>query len=303
MTKILVVGSSGFIGQELTYKLYHAGYGVVGGINSQEMPSVPYKKVKIDILSRKSVEDAVTFEKPDIIVNLAAMSRIKECKEKPDLAYRLNVEGVEFLVDTAEKLEKKPLFVQFSTDHIFNGIDRKNGNYKENDKTIPSNYYGETKLDSEGVVKDSSLEYLIVRTSLNFGWYRYSNRQMDRLHFIVMKKLKERENYTVNPNTIISPTYLEYLCEGVLFLLEKNIRNETVHIAGKDALSKFEFATRIAKLFGGKSCEKRVMTLTNILNIKNTSLNTEKMLGLGYPQICIEESLKRFKKERSPMLN
>jgi dTDP-4-dehydrorhamnose reductase len=293
--RILVVGASGLIGQELTYQLFHKEYDVVAGINSQSiLPKIPRRETRIDLLSEESVKKVISSESPDVIINLAAMSGIIKCEEKKGSAHDLNVMGVKYLVEFAGGLpQRRPFFIHFSTDHVFNGFDGITCGYKEDDSTKPSNYYGETKLESEKIVRDSSLDTLIVRTSLNFGNYRYKERQ-DRLHSMVMRKVRNGEYFKVKPDSIVSPTYLEYLCEGVLFLLEKGVRNETVHIAGRDALSKFEFARRIAMLLD--PIYDSMITVSDNGPIKDTSLNTEKMLNLGYPQMSINDALNRYKR-------
>jgi len=294
--KILVIGASGLIGQELIHQLSKIDYNVIAGVNTRTIYSeIPITQVKIDLLSQDNVKKIIISESPDVIINLAAISSMQKCEKERDIAYNLNVQGVNYLLNSISCLENKPLFVQFSTDHVFNGFDGKNGNYNEEDFPDPTNYYGETKFDSEKIIDQSkSLDSIIVRTSLTFGDYRYTDgNRPDRLHQMIIKKLKKGENFEVDVNSVISPTYLEYLCEGIIFLLENQNRG-TFHISGRDALSKYEFAREIAELFSSEY-EKRISLREQQGDIKNTSLNVQKITDLGFYQLGMEEALDIYK--------
>jgi nucleoside-diphosphate-sugar epimerase len=90
--KVLVTGSSGFIGQALVRRLRLAGHEVAGldrgaGATTDHV---------CDILDANRLDDAVTGFSPDAVVHLAA--RI-DLDEKTDLAgYTTNIEGVQNLV-------------------------------------------------------------------------------------------------------------------------------------------------------------------------------------------------------------
>ncbi len=292
--KILVIGSSGLIGQELIYQLFNRDYNVVAGFNAIGI-SLPMTQVKIDLLSEDNTREIVTSESPGVIINLAAMSSIQKCERERENAYNLNVLGVRNLLQSIEHLNYKPLLIHFSTDHVFNGFDGRNGNYTEKDFPDPTNYYGETKFDSEKIIDQfKSLDSIIVRTSLTFGDYRYTDgNRPDRLHHMILRKLNQGEDFQVDINSVISPTYLEYLCEGVIFLLEKQSKG-VFHVAGKDAISKYEFAKGIAKLLGAKY-EDRVSLMKQQGDIKNTSLNVQEITDLGFYQLGMEEALDAYK--------
>jgi len=293
--KILIIGASGLIGQELTHQLFKRDYNVIIGINTRTIfPRVPKVEFKIDLLSYENVKEVITSESPDIIINLAAISSRERCEKEKDIAYKLNVRGVKYLTDSASCLENKPLFMQLSTDHVFNGFDGRNGNYSEEDIKDPVGYYGKTKSESEKIVNQSGLESIIIRTSLTFGDYKYTHgSRFDRLNHMITSRLKQGETFEVDINSIISPTYLEYLCEGIIFLLENKNRG-IFHIAGRDALSKYEFAKEIAKLFGMEYADRITLKEKQGI-IKNTSLNIQKITDSGFYQLGIKEALSRYK--------
>lgn len=96
--KILVIGASGLIGQELTYQLFKRDYNVRAGVNTRTIfPEIPRIQVKIDLLSQDNVRQVITSESPDMIINLAAVSSRERCEKERDVAYNLNVLGVKHL--------------------------------------------------------------------------------------------------------------------------------------------------------------------------------------------------------------
>lgn len=146
--RVFITGSRGKLGSELV-KTYP--------------DALAPSHTQLDITSKEAVTRYVRENKPDILIHCAALTGIRECEENKDLAWRVNVEGTENLVEACEKAVSSCYFVYVSTACVFNG-DR--GNYTETDLPYPKNFYSLTKLLGEFVVKHSRLqEWLIVRTN------------------------------------------------------------------------------------------------------------------------------------------
>lgn len=143
MNKIVLFGSSGTLGKELT-KL-------------QKFISPSHEEV--DITNSNQIKEYIKKIKPSTIIHSAALVGAKECEENKEKAYNTNVLGTYNIAKTC--LDNKIKLIYISTDTIFDG---KKGNYKEEDIPNPLNYYSLTKLLAESFVKmlDSSL---IIRTS------------------------------------------------------------------------------------------------------------------------------------------
>ena len=90
------------------------------------------------------LKDILQISKPDILINLAALTNVDLCERKPTLAKQVNVVGVENICDVFPGR-----IIHLSTDYVFDG---KEGPYKESNKTCPISVYGETKLESENII-------------------------------------------------------------------------------------------------------------------------------------------------------
>ena len=155
----------------------------------------------------------------------------------------LNSQGVGYLIQAASSYN--PLFIQFSTDAVFAGD---KGSYAETDITDPRTVYGQTKLAGDEIVSSSSVPFLIIRPSVVYGVYKYEQRDI-RFIDAVLESLNKGKNFNAMVHTFNSPTFLDDLCEGTIFLINRGV-NGTFHLAGNERLSKYDFALKIAHQFG-----------------------------------------------------
>jgi len=150
--KILLTGASGKLGQAIISSRY---------FSSLLTPS----RQELDITKSISIEKFFGKNNIDAVINCAALARMSECEANPDKAILVNTIGTANLVietlKKESKIKKSIRFVHISTDGVYTGV---KGNYSEQDKTIPYNKYGWTKLGAECAVNLLS-NFCIIRTS------------------------------------------------------------------------------------------------------------------------------------------
>ena len=144
---------------------------------------------QLDITNKGDVKSLVTSFRPDIIVNAAAMTNVDVCETQRELAWKVNVVGVENLVEVARRLNS--LLIQISTDYVFDG---KNGPYKETDRANPVNYYGKTKLAGENVILAGGISSAILRTIVVYGT---GINVKNNFALWVISSLREGKKYTL----------------------------------------------------------------------------------------------------------
>lgn len=150
MKNVLVIGSTGQIGSELTMKLRSiyggnivAGY-IAGAEPEGELKASGPSEI-VDITNRQQIADAVSKYKVDTIYNLAALlSAVAETK--PQLAWRIGMDGLFNVLEVAREMN----CAVFTPSSI--GVF---GNNSPKDKTPqdtirnPKTMYGVTKVSGE----------------------------------------------------------------------------------------------------------------------------------------------------------
>ena len=243
--KILITGSNGLLGQKLVdLYLKHPEYEIIA--TSKGDNRLPYSKeqinfVTLDISDREQVNLIMDEYKPDFLINTAAMTHVDQCEEDKDLCKKLNVDAVSYLASACEMHDT--FLVHLSTDFIFDGED---GPYPEEWTPNPLSYYGESKLASENIIKNSSLKWSIIRTVLVYG----IAHDMSRSNIIlwVKKSLEDGKSLKLVTDQWRTPTLAEDLAMGC-FLIVKNQAEGVFNISGKDLLTPYDMAIATAEYF------------------------------------------------------
>ena len=193
----------------------------------------------VDIRDERSIRTAVESIQPSVILHTAAVSRHEDCEQEPALARAVNVTGTDYLARAAADVGAKLVYI--STDSVFDG---RRGAYCESDVPLPFSIYGRTKLEGEeaALVVPGTL---VIRTNF-FGWSSSGSRSI--LEFFV--------NGLIGGNSVlgyvdftVTSTYVEFLIEGIFDLVNHGVSG-FVHLASRDALSKYEFGRIVAREFG-----------------------------------------------------
>lgn len=153
MVNILITGASGTLGKELLKLLPSA---LAPAHN--EMP----------IENREKVQRYLQKQKPiDIVIHLAAMTKILACEQDKNDAWAVNVEGTRNIMELCYEQNRDIYAIYASTPCIFSGDD---DCYYEDSIPNPKNFYGLTKLLGEQITSQTMNYALIFRA--NFVGYR-----------------------------------------------------------------------------------------------------------------------------------
>jgi dTDP-4-dehydrorhamnose reductase len=244
---IFITGANGLLGQKLC-RDFSSSYKVIATDlqpdNLVSFPNLSYET--LDITDRRSLEFHVRFYKPSVIINTAAYSDVDGCEMHQTKAWAINVGGVKNLVRACQKHDAK--LVHLSTDYIFDG---ENGPYSEDDPPKPMNFYGETKLESEKLIRESGIDFIIVRTNVLFGFGK--NVKKNFLLWL-LDKLSAGEKLKIVTDQLNNPTLADNLSECILAMVERNLSG-IFHIGGAEYLSRYDFALKVAEVFGFKDAE------------------------------------------------
>ncbi|MEJ1238562.1 NAD(P)-dependent oxidoreductase [Chryseolinea sp. T2] len=241
--KILVTGCNGLLGQKMISLL--ASVPEVTVIATARTPlagswSVPFELMNITDAS--AVARVVTAHAPDVIVHAAAMTQVDICEQNKEECYRVNVSGVENMIEASRTCNAH--LVHVSTDFIFDG---KRDRLAEGDQPGPVNYYGQCKWQAEQLVVASNISWSIVRTVLVYGII--PGVQRSNIVTWVKQSLEQGKQIRVVNDQWRTPTLAEDLAYGC-YLVAKKRANGIYHISGKDFVSIYEIAMQTAAFFG-----------------------------------------------------
>lgn len=151
MKKVLIFGVSGFVGSYLSKEFLNHNYDVYGSDKSEsEMLSKEVKFKISDLLNAVQTEKVISEIKPDIIVNLAAVSSVSSSWKYPQATININVIGALNILEAARKFEKKPkiMFIGSSEEYIDSTLPM-----NEETPLNASNPYGISKIAQEQFAK------------------------------------------------------------------------------------------------------------------------------------------------------
>ena len=232
----LVIGASGQVGEHLVRAASDVGFEAIGTYHSHPVPGMQ----PLDIRNRAEVESLITKVRPAVVYLPAALSSVDYCELHPGEVYLTNVVGVRNVVHSANDIEAK--LVYFSSDYVFDG---KAGPYSEDDPANPVCEYGRQKLMAEHYVALHARDYLMVRTTVVYGWERQGKNFVYRL----LNTLKAGQVLRVPVDQVGSPTYTPNLTQAVVELALSDAKG-VYHIVGPERLNRYEFACEAANVFG-----------------------------------------------------
>ena len=268
--KILITGSSGFLGKNL-YQRLKKKYKVFGvDINESQ-----FSNYLLDLTDKEKTKNLLKTIKPNIIIHTAALPNVDYCEIHQEEAYNINVKGTKNLIDSLK--DQKAKFIFISSDYVYDGL---RGNFNEESPTNPLNYYGKTKLEAEQIVRRCK-NYLILRPTVIFGW----DERGKNFFMQLFKNQKDNKIMKVPTDQYSNPTYINLLVEIIYISILKNLTG-TFIATGPETINRYNFALKICNIFN--------FNKTPIIPVKTEDLNqiASRPLNCGTNSSKIREALK-----------
>jgi len=281
--KILITGASGLLGLALTLEARGRGLEVIALYHSTviEVPGV--QCIRLDLLDKSAVEDCVRSLHPELIVHAAAEVRVDWCEDHPAEAERINVGATEDLARLASEMGARFLYV--STDSVYDG---KSESYRETDTARQVNVYAATKFRGEAAAQRLCQGAIVAR--VNF--YGCSGRHKSNLIGWILGELKQGKPLPGFMDVIFCPLSVNDAAQVLLDLLNSNVSG-VFNVVGKEAISKYEFARRVAAVFGfdpglvrATSLAERPLRAARPLNMTLDVSKIEDVLGRTLPDVA-----------------
>ncbi len=291
--KILVLGGSGLVGDHFITDSKSNDFITTYRNNVINFPNVVSVKINLP-QDWSKLEELILKEKPDIVLNSIAYSNSDFCETNREETYTLHVKISEKITTICSKINSKIVFL--STDYVFDG---KKGNYTENDRTNPINYYGHTKDLAEKIILKNE-NNLVLRTAMVYGL-------SSKVRFLryVIENLKKDQEINTYDDIFNSATLLDDLTNGISKAIELDASG-IYHIVGSSCVSRFDFAKTVAKVFDfNENLVKPVSILSAKLKAQrpiNPCLNNSKASKtFGIKFSSINEGIKQIYERRSDL--
>ena len=194
----------------------------------------------MDLCDPPSIRSALGAARPDLTIHAAAMADIDLCEENPGLAWSTNHVGTRLVAREASRQGSR--LVHISTSNVFDG---ERGNYSEGDPTGGTSAYSRSKISAER--EALGIEgTLVVRNSIVLGFPRISGRS-----FLLrtVSELEEGRSVGLPTGEIRTPIDSWTLASAILELGRSDL-DGIYHVAGTEALSRYEMGLKIAERAG-----------------------------------------------------
>lgn len=293
--KALVLGSSGFLGSYLGFRLAQMGWETHGVSRSP----APWFSRNTVVSSADEMSDVIRSEQFGVVINAVAVASHEACENDPNSAFRINGEwpGIWAAVcrDTGSQ------FVHISTDAVFDGGSEQP--YSEGDVAQAPGVYGRSKLAGEVAVLTASAEALVLRTNF-FGWSVTGN--VGILDFFVTA-FEDRRLITGFTDYVVASIYVGHLVEALVEAVATHVSGLR-HVVASEGMSKFGFGQAVADEFGLDDSVMKPGRLEEASHLsargKNLTLSTASLeRALGRPMPSCHDGLRAARAERAAVMD
>ena len=248
--------------------------------------------VALDITDAAAVSRLCSEIKPDIVIHTAGAANVDFCQNNPEQGYIGNVAGTKSIIEACQSGGIR--LVHISSNAVYRGDAPP---YGEDSPTEPVNVYGRLKQQSDHLVKNSGLNWTIIRPILMYGW----SRPWSRKDFVVwiIENLKAQKQISLVTDIFENPLSAEICALAIWKCVEENIPGD-FNLAGQNTLNRYQLGQEAARTFGydaGLIVPVKNESFKNIApRPANTSFNTTRMSGiLGFIPQSLSEGLQRMK--------
>lgn len=285
MSKILLLGSTGLLGQALIKEAKKRNLNIIGVAHSNA-------DFNLDITNDKELCSLIKEQNPDIIINTCAIVNHKLCDEDTKLAYDVNARPSAILSNLADEMGFYYVFI--STDGYYNGD--KDKKHSVDDKIWLLNEYARTKYAGESLTLTNK-NALVVRT--NIIGFRGRENQPTFLEWVI-NSLKEQAEMTLFDDYYTSSITVAQFSKALFDLIEHK-PSGILNLASSQVASKKEFIEEVAKELNFSLANAKTGSVKNLTTSRRADSlglavsETEKLLGYSLPNL--KEVVAQIKEE------
>ena len=305
--KILITGSSGFIGFHLTSKLLKLGHEIVGVDDHNDYYDIRLKEERCDHLSGENFtfykqdinEIAVKEENFDLAINLAAQAGVRIPKNKHYLYSHTNINGYESFCNFCLHHNIQNI-IYASSSSVYS--DKEEVKFLENNtKLEPKSEYGKSKLLNEvfssNFSKKTDTNFIGLRFFSVYGPYG----RPDMAYFLFTELLKQNKRITLNNNGRMARdmTYIDDIVEGILssinLIMSGNFtqKHEIINLGNDTPVTANKLLRMLEKKLKRKSKIDYRDTFNESIYTHADISKAKRILGYN-PKVNLDDGLDKF---------
>ena len=260
--RILITGSSGFVGFNLSSQLLRQGYEIVGIDNIHDDGDLIIKKKRVEYLNKtanykvytgsitdaKFLEELFAKEKFDAVIHLAALAGVRVSTDFPRLFMETNVMATLNLLECCQKHAVKR-FLCASSSSVYGGTNERVAETANINR--PLSIYAASKSALEQICYTYHHLY-----NINMGIMRFFTvyGPWGRPNMLILSLLKrvdtgEEVHIFGKGDSIRTYIYIEDIVNAIQSLLEKNTGYQTFNFAGTERTSVNEAVKVVEEYF------------------------------------------------------
>jgi dTDP-4-dehydrorhamnose reductase len=236
-TRIFITGCGGMLGKAV-YEKFSANAQVLATDIDLNEPWLEYA----DVLNFEKTAQIANRFRPDIVINLAALTDLEYCENNPDHAWKTNALGAENIALIAKRLNA--LHIYISTAGIFDG---RQEFYTDFDQPNPLSMYAKAKYYGEKAVERMLDKYFVFRA----GWMMGGGPQKDKK--FINKIYKQIAAGATELNVVVdklgTPTYTANFADSMFKVIRSDLYG-LYNMVCSGSCSRYDVAVEFVKQLG-----------------------------------------------------
>jgi dTDP-4-dehydrorhamnose reductase len=239
-TRVYVAGAGGMLGK--------AVYEVFSEFSTVQATDIDLNETwlqRADVRDYGNIRESILQFKPDVIINLAAMTDMEVCEIQSENAWLTNALGAENVALVAKELNVPHIYI--STAGIFGG---EKEFFNDFDTPNPLSVYAKSKYAGELFVSRHLEKYFVVRA----GWMMGGGATKDKkfINKIFKQIIQGASVLNVVDDKLGTPTYTVDFAKGLVRLLESDLYGIYNQVCS-GSCSRYDVALKFVELLGLES--------------------------------------------------
>lgn len=224
--KIILIGASSYVGARIYFDLRDK-YKIIGTYNNNPLSD---SFTKLNITNEEEVSRVFNEIKPDIIIHVANYPSFRYAVNNENNFIKLNDNGTTYVVENANEIEAKIIFISSQA------------------ANNPNDIYGKLKVKSEALVATTKAGYLILRPTMIVGFS--PNTINPRSFNRILKCLDDRTTIgEFDTSWKLQPTYIGHLSQVIEKTININSWNKVIPVFIDKLVTQYQIAQDILNKF------------------------------------------------------